>query len=74
MRAEGLWVLRGESAGLEPMRRSDETKIEKRALGMCACARLRPRLLFSARAGKVDANANARAGGEIERGDLCRST
>ena len=54
---------------LEPLRASDETKIEKESLGVFARARLRPGLLFGARAGGIDAKPNARASGEIECGD-----
>ena len=63
-----IWLSRLERlrAGFEPLRPADETKIQKRALGVFARARLRPSLLFAARAGRIDAKADARAGGEID--------
>ena len=60
--------------GLESVRAPDETKIEKQTIGVFARARLRPGLLFCARAGELDGKACARTSGEIECSDVCRST
>ena len=52
---------------VEPPRRSDETEIDQRSIGVCADALLGPRLLRRACSGLLDANMNARARGEIDR-------
>jgi hypothetical protein len=45
----------------------DETEVEKRAVCMCSCACVGPRVLFGACTGSIDAKPDARAGGEIDR-------
>ena len=56
----------------EPLRGSDETEVEKPAVGVRAHARLRPPLLFRARTRGLHAQTDARASGEVECGS--RST